>query len=179
MSRLAPLLSSDRMDWQTPESVLELVRRVGEIAIDPCTTEDNPVGAWGFFTPARNGLLAQWDTRGLRGLGDEAPGLVFVNPPYGRKLPEWIGCCVEWARDGVPIIALVPARTDTRWFESAVRSAQALCLWRGRITFRGAPHPAPFPSALFYWGALADAERFRDVFAPHGITITLPYGDRA
>lgn len=45
MNRLAPLMSSAKDDWQTPAEVLELVRKVGPIVLDPCTTVDNPTGA--------------------------------------------------------------------------------------------------------------------------------------
>ena len=39
------LNSSVKMDWCTPDALLELVRQVGPIIFDPCTTDDNPVVA--------------------------------------------------------------------------------------------------------------------------------------
>lgn len=139
------LLASGDMSWQTPDNVLERVRKLGTIALDPCTNAGNPVGAARFYTPKDFGLSQSWAT-------DARGGLIYVNPPYGRELPEWIAKCVEEARNGAELVALVPSRTDTRWFDAALGTCHALAFWRGRLKFRGAKDCAPFPSALFYWG---------------------------
>ena len=144
---LATLHSSERHDWQTPECVLERVRRVAPIAIDPCTSASNPTGAERAFTVEEDGLAQSW---GLHLLGLD--GLVYVNPPYGRELPKWVNKSWSEALEGVEVVLLAPARTDTKWFARASSSANARAFWRGRLTFVGAPHPAPFPSALWYWG---------------------------
>jgi hypothetical protein len=47
---------------------------------------------------------------------------------------------------------LLTSRTDTLWFQRDAPSADALLFWGGRLTFLGAPDPAPFPSVLLYWG---------------------------
>jgi len=153
------LLSSDRMDWQTPENVLALVREFagGQIALDPCTTVDNPTGALRWLTPVEDGLSALW----------HGQGLAFVNPPYGRELRSWARKMQGEGRfSSRAIIGLVPARTDTVWWQAHITSASAICFWRGRIRFRGAPASAPFPSALPYWGP--NVRRFREVFGPYG-----------
>lgn len=160
MSRLAPLMSSAKDDWQTPDNILELVRRVAPIGLDPCTTAENPCQAHKFYTPAEDGLKFTWDV--------PADYLVYVNPPYGRGIGKWIQHC---AHSGGPgrrnqIIALVPARTDTKWWHSA--KYDAVCFWRGRLTFRGAPSVAPFPSALLYWGRNLERERFIHTFSLYG-----------
>lgn len=133
------LLSSVKHDWCTPPLVLDRVRRVGPIALDPCTSPANPCGAEASYS--LHGLSLPWW------------GLAFVNPPYGRELVKWADKVVEEAARGIEIIMLVPSRTDTRWWGHAFEAAQACALWRGRITFVGAPSAAPFPSCLFYFGA--------------------------
>lgn len=153
----AALLSSEKMDWETPDSFLALVRTVGPIGVDPCTTAANPVGASWFFTPEHDGLKQDWR-------GD---GLVYVNPPYGRALIDWARKMRDESERGAEIIALVPARTDTRWFQQYVAQADLLCFWRGRLTFKGAPAPAPFPSLVAYWGR--KLELFTTVFQAHGL----------
>lgn len=135
------LLASGKMDWQTPDSVLELVRQFAPIVLDPCTSSDNPTGAHSFITCG--GLEERWY---------EAGGLVYVNPPYGRELPRWADKCRLEAKLGASIILLVPSRTDTRWWHACEADCAAFALWRGRMTFKGAPSTAPFPSCLFYWG---------------------------
>lgn len=142
------MMSSDRHDWQTPDNVLELVRKVGSIALDPCSSADNPTDAT--FAWTHSGLGQDWGDYGACEAGDSF--LVYVNPPYGRSLPAWIEKCAVEGERGCQIVLLTPARPDTGWYDSAIESAHALCEWRGRIRFKGAPSCAPFPSALFYWG---------------------------
>ncbi len=151
------LNSSVKMDWQTPENVLELVRQVGPIALDPCTSAENPTGAVLFFTEEDDGLSQPWTKA--------APGLVFVNPPYGRALPKWAGKCIQEAELGAEIILLVPSRTDTRWWHKAANATTCCAFWKGRMTFKGAPSTAPFPTCLFYFGKRW--ERFNEVFWDH------------
>jgi phage N-6-adenine-methyltransferase len=149
-------LSSDKMDWRTPEDILELVRRYDSIGLDPCTGPENPTKAAYFFTEADNGLERSWMGRGL----------VFVNPPYGRAVAKWAAKC---AREGgeTSVIALLPARPDSRWFHDAVfRQSTAICWLKGRVRFVGAPASAPFPSVLVYWGE--DASRFAEAVGARG-----------
>lgn len=67
-------------NWCTPEVVLERVRRIAPIGLDPCTTVDNPVGAWRYYTPFEDGLASPWD----------GFGLVFVNPPYSQMKASFL-----------------------------------------------------------------------------------------
>jgi hypothetical protein len=153
----AALLSSKRMSWNTPQSFLELVRKVAPIGLDPCSNATSLVGAPSQFW--EGGLEEDWS----------GFGLVYVNPPYGRALGEWSEKIAKEAVADTEMIVLVPARTDTKWFHRLWKRCNALCLWKGRITFEGAPSPAPFPSAVFYFGA--NAARFRNVFGDCGIIV--------
>lgn len=174
MNRLSPLMSSANSEWQTPPVVLELVRKVVPIALDPCTTVANPCGAEEIAIavvrmemPERvhvDGLALDWAA-----VVERRGGLVYVNPPYGRAIGDWTDKCRNVAAEqGIDVIALLPARTDTRWWQAdcAPPEAAAVCFWSGRLTFVGAPAPAPFPSALVYWGP--NKYRFADVFAARG-----------
>lgn len=149
-------MSSAKQDWRTPANVLELVRKVGPIGLDPCASADNPTGAVNFLTDA--GLSVGWA---------HEHGLTYVNPPYGRALPLWTAKMAYEASQGAEVIGLVPARTDTRWWHEDIATASVICFWRGRLRFVGAPASAPFPSALAYWGPRPG--RFYDTFAPHGL----------
>ena len=159
MGTLKALHSSERMDWQTPDEVLDLVRSVGPIGYDPCTTPDNPTGARWVSAPPLDGLTSRW------GLWE----LIYVNPPYGRELPKWTAKCAREGTAGSEIILLVPARTDTVWFHRDIRQAHRVCFWKGRMRFKGAASSAPFPSLLAYWGQRP--ERFTEVFASRGVVV--------
>jgi phage N-6-adenine-methyltransferase len=149
-------MSSVDQGWETPEEVLELVRQMGPIGLDPCTTDENPTGAEDYYTDYDDGLSQSW-------MGF---GLVYANPPYSRSLKPWTAKMAVEASRGVEIVGLVPARTDTQWFQRNLLTCKAVCFWGGRLTFKGAPAPAPFPSCLPYWGSRVDL--FAEIFCPHG-----------
>jgi site-specific DNA-methyltransferase (adenine-specific) len=134
-----------RDDWGTPDCILERAVRLGFIGLDPCTTPDNPIGAGRFYAPPDNGLDPHWNRYG-------EGGLVYVNPPYGRPIKDWVIKCRDEAHLEAEIVLLVPANTDTLWFRIALGSARVCCFISGRLTFRGAPAPAKFGSAVFYFG---------------------------
>ncbi len=156
---IAVLHSSVKQDWQTPDEVLAIVRKVGAIALDPCTVDDNPTGAVVVYTPADDGLRQSWATDF---------GIVFVNPPYGRELPEWVVKAIAESRRCC-IVMLTPARPDTRWGQALMKHSVAQCWWRGRIKFRGAQHAAPFPNVFTLLGGDAkDRAAFIAAFSQHG-----------
>jgi len=133
-----------RDDWRTPAVVLDRVRRLGLIRLDPCGNLDNSTGAETVYSGP--------DGNGLDGLAESwaLGGLAFANYPYSEGL-TWATKWTAEAAKGTPIIVLGPARFDTRWHRLAAATASAVGCWRGRLTFVGAPAPAPFPSVLFFY----------------------------
>jgi hypothetical protein len=179
------LFSSKADDWNTPPEVLARVRRVGPIMLDPCSNEHSVVRA------AINVMLPNpaWDAAPLKNMNTDAlliadglevdwleasdGDLVFVNPPYGRALVKWTVKMAYEAARGCAILALIPMRTDTKWFHDHVLTADVMCCWRGRIHFLsngGASGPATFPSVLPLWtgGDTGRAVRFVEAFADAG-----------
>ena len=75
---------------------------------------------------------------------------VFCNPPYGRKLYNWVKKCYEESRKpDTLVVLLIPARTDTRYFhESIYHKAKEVRFVKGRLKFGSAKNPAPFPSMI-------------------------------
>lgn len=49
------------------------------------------------------------------------------------------------------VVALLPARTDTRWWHDCVMKAKEIRFIKGRLRFDGHKHNAPFPSAVVVW----------------------------
>lgn len=131
----------------TPGYILAPVRAAlgGRIELDPCTTSDNPVDAIRFYAPPQDGATLPWDA-----------DTIYVNPPYGKARERWVQRCLEASADGRRVILLIPAHTDTRIFQAAVRSSTAFVLIRGRVKF-GVLRPnrrqvaASHPSALIGW----------------------------
>jgi site-specific DNA-methyltransferase (adenine-specific) len=153
-ARSRPTLASGATDWNTPPEVLRYVRQLfgKRIGFDPCSNATSIVEARHTWDVTTNGLDRSWIGKGSG----------YVNPPYGDELPQWIAKCRLEAAEGVELLALVPARTDTKWWRQVITSPATIGLWSGRIHFLGAPNPAPFPSVMIYWGPRPD--EFVDAF---------------
>ena len=151
-------------DLCTPRYVLDLVERVGEIGLDPCSNRWSivPARVKLDIDEGRDGLSTAW--KEILADGE----LVFCNPPYGRgQMPRWAEKIAAEAADGCEIIALVRGDWSTGWWHTLRESADAVCYWRGRVRFLGgAQGSGTFASALFYFGARPHL--FAHVFAPVG-----------
>lgn len=151
------LYSSDSDEWYTPNHVVyRVLQALGTIDLDPCSnSKENPiVPAVNVFTKDDNGLMQDWF------------GKVYMNPPYGREIAEWVSYLVEQYEHGkvVEAIALVPSRTDTEWFR-VLRDYPRCFVW-GRLKFSDNGNAAPFPSMAVYLGR--NLEAFREAFSDIG-----------
>jgi len=163
--------SSETAEHYTPSKFLETVRDVfGQIPdLDPCTNSR--------LTP--NVIARAYYTREDDGLQQPWRGRVFLNPPYGREIVDWVHKLRrEWRRgEMIEAIALLPARVDTEWFDllTAETDDLVLCFLHGRLTFVGNSDPAPFPSLAAYLGR--HQRKFASVFLDHGsIWVRPPIG---
>lgn len=131
---LAVHFSSASEEWTTPPDVIAAVVEVlGEIDLDPASDPARSVPARRHFTLEDNGLAQPW------------PGRVFLNPPYGHMLPDWVEAFAsrhETAELSESLL-LVPSRTDTGWFDRLRNYPR--CLIAGRLKFGGHDSGAPFP----------------------------------
>lgn len=166
----AGLFTSATPEWYTPNKVIERVEGVfGHIDLDPCSNSNDPtianVPALHHWTQADNGLAQPWH------------GKVYMNPPYGDEIGAWVERLAEAYADGEILegIALLPARTDTAWFQPLFH--HHLCFVRGRLRFSGSENSAPFPSVVAYLGR--DALLFCDWFASMGPIVAPAIGEPA
>ena len=135
---LAVHFSSAKQDWETPWPFFRhMEEKYGPFMLDVCATPAN-AKCKRFYTRKENGLLQPWF------------GKSWMNPPYGREIRAWVKKASEEVRKNAEqVVCLLPARTDTAWWHEYVeRHAHHISFIRGRITFAGARHAAPFPSVL-------------------------------
>lgn len=109
---------NESKEWYTPPEVFEALGL--NFDLDPCS----PVGGVPWIPVTQriispNGLFQPWF------------GRVWMNPPYGQETPNWMAKFIEHHNG----IALVFARTDTKWFHDYVIQADALLFTQGRIRF--------------------------------------------
>lgn len=155
--KMAVHYSSGSPEWNTPDGIIERVVRVfGEIDLDPCSNshEEPNVPARRHLTREDDGLSQQWF------------GRVYMNPPYGNEIADWIEhLCQEYETGNTTeAIGLVPSRTDTRWFRR-IRQYPRCFVW-GRLRFGEHGNSAPFPSMAVYLGRNMGA--FKAVFEDIG-----------
>jgi phage N-6-adenine-methyltransferase len=126
--------SSRTDEWETPQALFDALHAEFNFTLDPCATAEN-AKCDKFYTRAEDGLSQSWG------------GYVFMNPPYGRAIGNWMKKALESALAGATVVCLVPARTDTAWWHDFATQGEIRFL-RGRLKFGGCQNSAPFPSAV-------------------------------
>jgi hypothetical protein len=107
-------------DWITPKSIIDAL---GLFDLDPCQSKKQP------WPCARRGYTITDD-----GLSKPWAGCVWLNPPYGRFIGDWVRKLVSHGNG----VALMFARTDTKWFQDACSCSSAMLFLRGRVRFHDA-----------------------------------------
>lgn len=133
------MFSSKTDQWATPQKFFDELNEEFKFTLDPCADENNRK-CEKFFKKEQDGLKQSW-----------AGEIVFCNPPYGRKeTPLWVKKCFEEVHaGGCPcVVALLPARTDTRWFHKYINEKAKVKFIQGRLKFGDGKNPAPFPSMV-------------------------------
>lgn len=126
---------SQTSEWETPAETYQDLDREFCFTLDPCSTPENAKCAK-YFTVADDGLSRDW--------GHET---VFMNPPYGREIYDWMKKAHESSLNGATVVCLVPSRTDTKWWHEFAMKGDIRFL-KGRLKFNNYKYSAPFPSAV-------------------------------
>ena len=133
--------------WGTPPEFIEFLSDVRDMTfdLDAAASFENkkaPV----FFSEVEDGLNQKWR------------GNVWLNPPYGNDIRSWLSKAAYEVNIGNAnsVTALVPARTDTKWFHEVVmKRAYLVYLIKGRFNFispdrkEGANAPSPSMLVIF------------------------------
>jgi site-specific DNA-methyltransferase (adenine-specific) len=130
--------SSKNDVWATPQDFFDRLNQEFMFTLDPCALPENAKCKL-YFTPEANGLLQSWQGHN-----------VFCNPPYGRKIADWVEKCYRESRDiHTKVVLLIPARTDTIYFHRYIyKTAREIRFVKGRLKFGDAKNTAPFPSMV-------------------------------
>jgi site-specific DNA-methyltransferase (adenine-specific) len=131
--------SSQRGDWTTPQWLrVRMMEIFGKFSLDAAANYGNSL-ADRFFSEQISGLERAWTD------------ITFCNPPYGRGIGRWT---TKAEAESCAVVMLLPARTDTTWFQDLAESPRCscVCFLSGRLKFGGGKPSAPFPSALVVIG---------------------------
>ena len=138
--------SSKTDNWATPQTFFDRLNTEFKFTLDPCADKDN-AKCGKYYTADDDGLSQDW-----------AGERVFMNPPYGRAISDWVRKAYEESTKGALVVALIPARTDTRYWHDYVMRAKEIRLVKGRLKFGDGRNSAPFPSAVVIWDGV-DSQR--------------------
>ena len=98
------LFTSNSEEWETPQELFDRLNRLFDFELDVCATAENAKCAC-FFTKEQNGLTSPWKCRN------------WMNPPYGKTIGKWCAKAnYEADAFSTLTVALLPARTDTKWY---------------------------------------------------------------
>ena len=135
------LFSNNSNEWGTPDELFNSLNEEFHFTLDPCATDQNAKCEY-YYTKNENGLLQSWKNE-----------TVFCNPPYGKELKQWVKKCYEeHKKNGITVVMLIPARTDTSYFHEYIYMQSEIRFIKGRLKFINKngeiAGTAPFPSML-------------------------------
>jgi len=155
------LFTSLSGEWITPSDLFDaLWGEFDGFDLDPCGQREHHYTAHRIATaggnfydgsiPAMDGLTQPWH------------GKVYVNPPYGRGIGEWVYKCwssVCLLNDCELVVALLPSRTDTKWWHNWVMEASEIRFIKGRLRFGEHNNTAPFANMVVIFNGLANTNK--------------------
>ena len=128
-------------EWSTPDELFDMLNVLHNFDLDVCATPDNAKCVQ-YYTKEDNAFHKVWHRDGKR---------IWMNPPYGRKIIDWVRKAYIEAQHDCVVVCLLPARTDTKWFHDLCTHGDITFL-RGRLKFGNSKNSAPFPSMIVVFG---------------------------
>lgn len=123
------MFSSKTDLWATPQRFFDDLDREFGFTCDVCAVPEN-AKCENFFSPLQDGLKQEWT------------GVCWCNPPYGKEIGKWVKKAQE---STCTVVALLPARTDTKWFHDYVLNKAEIRFVKGRLKFGGGIHRSAIP----------------------------------
>lgn len=131
------MFSSKKSDWETPQDFFDKLNNEFHFMLDSCANSEN-AKCKKYFNIEQDGLIQDWNGE-----------TVFCNPPYGRKLKNWVQKSYdESLKPNTTVVMLIPARTDTSYFHDYILPYAEIRFIRGRLKFGDSQNAAPFPSMI-------------------------------
>lgn len=149
----------DSNTWRTPESLFSKLNDLYHFNFDgACTSEDALCYYGNFIDKGIDGLTSDWK---IPCGNDDICGVTraFVNPPYGKgNLDPWTHKIAEVSTypHVEVVVALLPAYTDTKWFQDNVfRKANLIFFLKGRVKYLPPKNMTVKPSTPTFGSCIA------------------------
>ena len=132
--------------WTTPRDFYDKLNDEFGFGLDAAALQSSTLVPDNWYGPdhpdpaARDALRINWN-HNSRGKP------IWLNPPYGRTIKDWVAKADYESKQGATVVCLVPARTDSNWWWDHCHHHEVRFI-RGRLKFGNQPNAAPFPSAV-------------------------------
>lgn len=131
------MFSSKSKSWGTPDRLFQTLDELfGPFNLDAAANFFN-TKCKKYYSVLDDALTQKWE------------GKVFLNPPYGRGIGDWIKKAhdeVRVTRNAEVVCCLLPSRTDTKWFHEFCMKANIIFLMVGRVKFLSSGYPKMVPN---------------------------------
>lgn len=134
-------LTSNSEEWGTPSALFDALNSSFRFELDAAASKWNAKTAR-YFTKENDALKQDWymtanQNRPMieRHLPSPACPAIWLNPPYGRKMGDWIRKARDEAQKGVDVVVLIFARSCTKWWYETVQDALSITFLKGRVPF--------------------------------------------
>jgi site-specific DNA-methyltransferase (adenine-specific) len=173
------IMSTGKDDYGTPQWLFDRLNDIFNFDIDVCASDWN-YKVKKYFSEKNNSFRKKWR------------GNCFMNPPYSKAQSKCLPDCSKTVcnRRGYHLVddkpglfdwvdrahrqseqyksaiaCLLPARTDTKWFEIVFKHSFCICFIPGRLKFlvKGgiSKFCAPFPSCIVVFNGNSKIDRSR------------------
>ena len=138
--------SSADSTWTTPPEFFAELDKEFKFTLDAAALSASTLVPDNWFGPdhilphRRDALALEWNW-----ISEGGPA--WLNPPYGRVIKDWVAKADYESKQGLTVVCLVPARTDTNWWWDSCIHHEVRFI-KGRLKFGGQKGSAPFPSAV-------------------------------
>lgn len=127
----------ESVEWETPIGLFARLNREFGFTLDVAASGENAKVPH-FFGKDKDGLLQDWGGH-----------CCWMNPPYGNELRKWVEkASRESQKENTVVVALIPSKTNTRWWHQFVMQSREIRFIQGRPKFGTSKHGLPFPLAI-------------------------------
>ena len=146
------LFSSNCDEWRTPVDLFDRYNDIFGFNLDVCATEQNKLCEH-FFTEKFSCLVNPW----IKAKAEAA----WMNPPYGKDIGIFTRRAIQQTQEHKLItVSLLPARTDTAWFQELIKAAWVVDFLKGRVKFtRNCDTCFKRPTCKVYYDSLAEKKK--------------------
>ena len=132
--------------WSTPRDFFDKLNDEFHFGLDAAALSSSTLVPDNWYGPDHPQLIRRDAFQRLWTI-DAGNKPIWLNPPYGRTIGDWMRKANLEAQEGGVVVCLVPARTDTNWWHSYCIQHEVRFI-KGRLKFGNQKNSAPFPSAV-------------------------------